>query len=81
MNYKVKQSLKQKQKLQQSRRGCWGINSVPLLKIMEQLKEDNMKRLKVIKRSFVSYIWLHSTLRIKKGPIGEYFSIFRQEPP
>ena len=39
---------------------------------MEQLKEDNMKRLKVIKRSFASYIWLHSTPRIKKDFIGDY---------
>ena len=53
MNYKVKTKLETKAKaveILEAVKLCREINNFPLLKIMEQLKEDNMKRSKMIRK-------------------------------
>ena len=52
MNYKVKTKPETKAKAVEilQLKLCREINSFPLLKIMEQLKENNMKRSKMIRK-------------------------------
>ena len=45
---------------------CWEINSFPFLKIMEELKEDNMKRSKIIRKIICELYLIAPHIKNKK---------------
>ena len=73
MNYKVKtkpEAYKVKSKscrnFAEALKLCWEINSFPLLKIMKQLKEDNVKTSKMIREVICELYLIASHIKNKK---------------